>query len=431
MAEKNSEGTDDGIYRSRVLWVMTELYFPEETSTGFYMTRIAEGLAPDLDVKVICGQPNYSARGERAPARETKNGVNIFRVWGTTFNKNIIFLRLLNMLTLGLSMFWKAIRCFRSGDRVLVVTTPPSLPFLTAVAALIRGAGYTLLIHDKYPELAFAAEKLREGTHFAGILEFLNRWLYKSATRIIVVGRDMELLIKRKTEGLDIPVAYIPNWAELDQVEPAIRSENALLTELGLHEKFVFLYAGNMGYPNELSDFIWCAERLLENEDHFHFIFLGSGARRDWLENICAEKGLSNVSILEPRPRAEQKDFLNACDVALISLVKKMWGVSMPSRTYNILAAGKPILALTEAGSELDLVISEEAVGWSNPPGQTEKLLELIREIYQDRDKLFEMGLNARSSALNKYSLESAVEKYKSVLSDARPITNQNKEARQ
>jgi glycosyltransferase involved in cell wall biosynthesis len=93
-----------------------------------------------------------------------------------------------------------------------------------------------------------------------------------------------------------------------------------------------------------------------------------------------------------------------------------MWGVSMPSRTYNILAVGKPILALTEADSELARVVEEEKVGWNVAPNEPEKLLETIYRIYAEREKLDEMGKRARKSAVEKYSLEKAVAGYLSEL---------------
>ena len=134
--------------KKSVLWVISELYYPEETSTGYYLTRIAEGLADDFEVKVICGQPNYSGRGIRAPKHEIHRNVEIFRAFGTTFNKNVITFKLINMLTLSIAIFFKAIFHFKKGDQILVVTTPPSLPFITAFASLLRGGKYILLIHD-------------------------------------------------------------------------------------------------------------------------------------------------------------------------------------------------------------------------------------------------------------------------------------------
>lgn len=394
-----------------VLWVVTELYYPEETSTGYYLTQTAEGLTGHFNVKVICGQPNYSARGIRAAKQEVHKNVEIFRAVGTTLNKNIIAFRLLNMLTLGLSIFFKSLAKFRVGERVLVVTTPPSLPFVVAISALMRGANYVLLIHDNYPEILFAVGKSTEQSFLATILNYCNRWLYKHASKIIVVGRDMETLIKTKTEGLDIPIAVIQNWAELETVEPASRRDNALLKELELENKFVFLYAGNMGHPNDIETIVECAGRLRDKSD-IHFIFLGTGVKEGFLRRSVEEMRLSNITILAPKPRSEQIVFLNACDVGIVSLVKKMRGVSMPSRTYNILAAGKPMLALTEDGSELALVIDEDKVGWHIPAGDADGLTTLIRKIFDDRYDLSAFGERARHSAITKYSLGIALNKY-------------------
>jgi glycosyltransferase involved in cell wall biosynthesis len=394
------------------LWIVTELYYPEETSTGYYLTRIAEGLADDRDVKVLCGQPTYSARGMVAAKHEVHNGVEIFRVSGTTLDKNVIVFRLINMITLGLSVFFRALRNFRRGDRVLVVTTPPSMPFVVAIAALAKGASYVPLIHDNYPEILIAVGKSSQGSLLANSIDFFNRWLYKYAEKIIVVGRDMHDLLTRKTAGLDIPLVTIPNWAELESVSPSSRSENKLLGELGLRDKFVLLYAGNLGHPNDLESMIECADTLRDNPE-IHFVFLGAGVKRKWLESQIENLGLHNVTLLDPRPRAEQRVFLNACDIGVVSLVSKMLGVSMPSRTYNILAAGKPILALTEENSELARVVTEDRVGWIVPPGNAAALTQAILEILDRREELSSMGERARESALAKYSLETAIEKYR------------------
>jgi colanic acid biosynthesis glycosyl transferase WcaI len=397
------------------LWVVSELYFPEETSTGYYLTRIAEGLTDKFDVKVISGQPTYSARGTKAPRREIRNQVEIYRVSGTTWDKNVIVFRLINMITLSLSVLFRSLTAFRPGDRVLVVTNPPSMPFVIAVASMFRGAVYTLLIHDNYPEILIAAGKMKATSFFVGLMQRLNRWLYKNASRIIVVGRDMAELVEKKTSGLEVPVTFIPNWAELETVSPALRNENRLLKELNLQNKFVLLYAGNMGPPNDIESIIGAAE-LLKEDDNFHFIFLGGGVKKAGLVKDISGRGLSNITVLDPRPRSEQLDFLNGCDVALVSLVGKMLGVSVPSRTYNILAAGKPILALAEPSSEVATIISEETVGWIVPPGEPEQLAETIKSIPRSLDELATMGERARKAAERKYSLETAILKYRETI---------------
>ena len=231
------------------LWVVSEVYYPEETSTGYYLTAIAEGLADKFDVKVICGQPNYSKRGLRAPKRESHQGTEIFRAAVTRFDKNVMLFRLVNMLTLGASVFFLALRRFRRGDSVMVVTTPPSMPFIIAVAALIRGATYVLLIHDSYPEILVAVKKMRRNSLETRTIDYFNRWLFKHSRKIIVVGRDMAELVSKKAAGLDIAVVVIPNWAEIQDVTPIPREETSLIKDLGLEDKLVSFMQGISGIP--------------------------------------------------------------------------------------------------------------------------------------------------------------------------------------
>jgi colanic acid biosynthesis glycosyl transferase WcaI len=142
---------------ARRLWVVSELYYPEETSTGHFLTHIAEGLAAHYPVSALCSQPTYSKRGSRAPRREVRHGVEIHRGLGTTFDKDVLPGKLANALTISLSLFLTALRRFRRGDVALVVTNPPFLPFLTRLACALRGARCVLLIHDVYPETLIAA----------------------------------------------------------------------------------------------------------------------------------------------------------------------------------------------------------------------------------------------------------------------------------
>jgi len=415
MIEHDAASNDEDGRDKLRLWVVSEVYYPEETSTGYYMTAIAEGLSYKFDVKVLCGQPNYLARGVRAPKGEHRRNTEIIRVSGTTLNKNVLLFRLINMATHGLSMFGQAVRRFRRPDRVLVVTTPPSMPFVVAFASLLKGSIYTLLIHDCYPEQAIATGILKKGSLIVRLNEFLNRWLYKYAARIIVVGRDMKELIDRKTNGLDITVEVIPNWAETEYVRPTARKGNQLLHTLGIAEKLVILHAGNIGRPTDVETVI---ESLIElkDDERFHFVFIGSGAKRQKLEIAIHRYGLKNLTLLPPVPRADQIEFLNACDIGLVSLVEGMLGAAMPSKTYNLMAAGKPILALTDPGSELARVIDEEGIGWHLPPGDRVGLLKTLNEIYENREKLTALGQRARRAAEEKYALAAAITNYERVV---------------
>ena len=145
----------------------------------------------------------------------------------------------------------------------------------------------------------------------------------------------------------------------------------------------------------------------------------GAGAKKRWLTDAVASRELNNVTILEQRPRSEQIVFLNACDIGIISLIPGMWGTAMPSRTYNILAAGKPILALTDEGSELARVIDEENVGWHILPDNSDDLVRTIQEIFNRKADLLAMGVRARQAAVTKYSLGTAIDRYREELKPA------------
>lgn len=400
---------------TNTLWVLTEVYYPEEISTGYYLTSIAEGLAEERPVKVLTGQPKHIFRGRKAKKREVRNGVEIIRAWGTTLDKNVFVYRLVNMLTIGLSIFLKSLWHFKQGDHVLVVTAPPSLPVTTTAAALLKGASFTLLVQDSYPEIMIAVGAVKKESAFVSIVNLINRWVYKYASKIIVMGRDMNELFTRKTDGLAVPIVTIPNWADLESIHPTPRGENALLKELGIADKFVFMYAGNIGHPTDVETIVECAARLNHRQE-FHFVFIGAGVKKRWVETNVKMLGLTNVTVLDYRPRSEQIEFLNACDVGLVALIKGMWGTAMPSRTYNIMAAGKPILALTEHASELARVIEEDGVGWFVEPGDEDQLYDAIVELYNTREVLEEMGRRSRSAALSKYSLAVACEAYRRAL---------------
>jgi colanic acid biosynthesis glycosyl transferase WcaI len=399
--------------RQHRLWIISELYYPEITSTGYYITTIAEYLGGYADVRVICGQPNYASRGERAARAEIRNNVNITRVSALRLDKNVLAFRLLNMLSLSLSVFLRQLASFSKGDSVLVVTTPPLLPFVTAVAALLRGSGYTLLVHDIYPEQLIATGVLKKRSIIATLIELMNRWVYKHARTIITVGRDMKELLEKKVAGLEISVTFIPNWAEVTAVMPTPREENPLLEELGLLDKFVVLSAGNFGRPNDLETILKAAA-LLSLDDRVQFVFIGDGARDKWLR--AKASGLGNVLILHPMPRQEQNIFLNACDLTIASFVRGMWGAAVPSRVYNYMAAGKPLVAVCEPDSEMERIIDDDDVGRRVEPGDSEGLARAILELRKSPDVLSKMAKNARAAAVDKYSPQKVLRQFSEVL---------------
>src|SRR3990172_5130497 len=98
------------------LWVLSELYYPEDSATGYYITQTAEATASFCHVEVLCAQPTYRARGTRAPSNEVLKNVHIHRCAATTLNKDVLFFSLLNLFTISVSLFFNALWRIRQGD---------------------------------------------------------------------------------------------------------------------------------------------------------------------------------------------------------------------------------------------------------------------------------------------------------------------------
>ena len=393
------------------VFVFSELYFPDESATGYVLSKIAEGLARFYSVHVLCATPNRdSGRGGKGSI-EQRNGVTIERCAATNFNKHVLLLRFLNLLTVSISIFWKSLWRLSRGDLVLVVTNPPSLPFFALAACRFRGAKCILLVHDVYPDVLTVTRILRPDASLTKFLVLLNKSLYRSVDKIIVLGRDMHELVCRKLGEQGDRVALVTNWADIDEIVPMARSENRFLGKLNLMGKFVVQYSGNMGRTHGLEALLDAA-RMLQGIVDIHFLLIGSGAKREWVETKARDLKLTNVTLLPPQPRHQLCEVLNACDLGIISFIPGMAGVSVPSRMYNVLAASKPIIAVADSESELARVVQEENVGWVVPPNRSDEVAAIIREAYHDPERLIHMGARARVAAETKYSFERVMNSY-------------------
>lgn len=401
------------------IWLVSELYYPEDHATGHFLTQIAEGLARHHDVGVFCCQPTYWKRGLRAPRDETRNGVTIRRCAGAPLDGGTLISRLVNLVTITLSLTLRVALHIDRGDHLLIVSNPPSLPWLVAAACRLRGSTYSLLVHDVYPEVLVASGLASSKSAIVRFLKWLDVRIQRSASRIIVLGRDMERLVRRRI-GRPQPVAVlIPHWGD-ESVRPLEREKSRVLSRLGLEDRFVVQYAGNMGRINGLGDVLDAAV-MLRGDQRTHFLLIGSGAKRRWVDDTVRKAALENVTVLDHCPREDLAEHLAACDVAVVSLVAGATGVSVPSRLYNIMAAGRPIIAVVPSDSEVAQVVREERIGWVVPPEAPAMLVAAVQEARARPQDLRSMASRARQAAEAKYTFEGAIAAYLSLIAGLEP----------
>lgn len=401
------------------LWIASELYFPEETSTGYFITRIAEGLTSDFDVCVISGRPAYSERGRKVRSQEARNGVRIFRMMSPRFDKDRLVFRLINAAVYSVATFLFSLFCVRSNDIVLVVTTPPTLPISIAASAWIRRAARILLVHDVYPEILFASGYLRRESLSAKLLTFAFRINYRSFHRIVAIGRDMADLIKEKIQSGGPPVSVIPNWGAVDDIRPMSRYANPFRADHGLMDKIIVQFSGNIGRTHDVEIVLELANTLRHHED-IHILFVGFGGKQAFVFDEIRRRGLTNVTLLPRQPAERLNEMLCASDLTIVSFVDGMYGLSVPSRMYNIMAAAVPIAAVMPASSELGRVLIENDAGWVISPRSLKELEAIVLGLKSESGlaEAQRRGANGRAAAVSHYNPSAVIASYRQILAD-------------
>ncbi|MHC4946787.1 MAG: glycosyltransferase family 4 protein [Planctomycetota bacterium] len=404
--------------------ILNQYYVPDVASTGHLLSELADYLSRNEDsVSVITAIPSYGppSTWQDCPRRETANGVEITRVWTTRFDKNNILGRTINSLTFILQMTGRVIFRRQRGEVFLYTTNPPYLPVVGAVISLIRKHPYVVLLHDSYPQLAVLVGKIRAGGIAERIWHRLNRFMYRRAEQTIVLCKAARRLV---CESYGIPeerVHVISNWADGAKLHDRPKTESEFAREQGLIEPFVVLYSGNLGLYYDFESILGAAERLLD-EPRFRLVFVGSGGRRDWVEQEIERRGLTNTVLLPYQPFDKLPDSLTACDASLVTIAKGVEGISYPSKLYASLAVGRPILALSEEWSELRELVESQGVGHWFPLGESDRIAACIREMIDDPARCAEQGRRARALFERSYTLEASGRQYDEVLHLASPL---------
>jgi glycosyltransferase involved in cell wall biosynthesis len=393
------------------LILATQFYPPDTSTTAVYLGQIADTLATDNEVVVISATPGRDSSGANSRGNPT-----VVEIGNWNPRKSALVQRAAAACLLAARMFFSVLRRARSSDAVFCVTSPFTLPYTVLLAAKLRGAATLLLIYDLYPEALEAAGLIHSRSFAARLIRFANTLLFRSLDAIVVIGRDVPPLLL-KYQGVDPSRLHIiPNWPLIPigyrEVDPSSRFRAPDSS------KFFVGLSGNLGFTHSPAT-VFEAAKLLEPESDIHFILSGWGVGWRELNDTFARQSLGNVTILSPVPEEELIEFLSAVDLWIIPYRRNIAGVSIPSRLYNLLAVGRPIVVASEKNSEGALVLDEEHIGWVVPPEDPVELARAIREAARDRRATSEKGMRAAGVA-HKYRAEAALARYRAVVDGIR-----------
>lgn len=391
--------------------ILNQFFYPDHSATSQLMTDLAESLVEQgVSVTALAGRGRYNG-GDRLPPSEEHKGVKIERAWATSFGKGSLPGRLADYLSFYLGAFWKLLRLPKH-DIIMALTTPPLISLIAVLIGRMRGMRVVALVQDIYPDVAVALGALKPDSLMTRILDRLNRLVLGKADRVIVLGDCMRKLIAGKMSyDRHSRIDVIHNWADGAQIQPAQDEQNPFILEHGLSEKFVVLFSGNLGHVNEFQTVLDAALHLRERLD-IAFLFIGEGARREDIAGFIEQYSLTNVRLLPYQPRNLLHYSLAAGDALLVTLAEGLAGLSVPSKTYGILAAGRPILFVGDLHSDAARIVKENHCGSAVAAGEGELLAQTISHWAVDKTELVEAGVRARALFDAQFSREIAVQAY-------------------
>jgi colanic acid biosynthesis glycosyl transferase WcaI len=209
-------------------------------------------------------------------------------------------------------------------------------------------------------------------------------------------------------------VSVHPVWADPEVVRP-LPHENGFRRSLGLEGKFILLYAGNLGLNSCLEDIMTTAE-ILREDRQIHWLIVGEGVKKSNLERMSRQKGLENVTFLPYQPRAAFVEMLSAANVGLVTLNAEMSFTCLPSKIFNIMSCERPVLAVTPEGSEIADLVYQAGCGVNAPPGDPERLADVVRDMQREHSWLEAMGRSGRQFVQVHYSRQVCLDRYESFL---------------
>ncbi len=374
-------------------------------ATGEVMTKLVHGLADrDHQITVVTSLPWYHGHSVASdwrgrPWRTEKTGWGrIIRAWPFPTTKTDVRARALGFggqtgLATGLAL--------TTGSHDVVMGMSPPI-FLGDAAWLLAKrcrAPFVFNTQDIFPDIAVDLGALTNQKVIAAARRY-ERSIYRRADAITVLSTDQHRNVTAKLAPSEQDrVRIIRNIVDLDRIRPVEGRErllNPYRRRHGLDGKIVVMYSGNVGLSQSF-DLIREAARHWSDDESVQFVINGEGAARDQVAGWASD--FDNVTMIPFGPREEVPQILGAADLHLVLLKKGLAASSTPSKLYGVLAAGRPVLASIDEGSEVCATVREADCGLSVPPDDGPAFLAALDKLLADGDELAAMGRRGRRHA--------------------------------
>lgn len=286
---------------------------------------------------------------------------------------------------------------------------------LTAWAiSCLKHIPYVYNVQDIYPDIAIRLGVLKNKTAIH-VFRWLERFVYRSAARITVLSEGFRANLLQKSVLL-AKLRIIPNFVNTDFMKPLPRQNN-FSAQHQLNNYFVVMYAGNIGLSQRLETLLVAADQLKDLSD-LRILIVGNGATKGEIVTLAAKMNLSNVIFLPFQPRGELPIMYASADVSLVIIRQGISSESVPSKTYTIMASGRPIIASVDSDSEIWTMLHKAECGLCIPPEDAALLAQAIRELHTKREFASQMGEKGRAYVVENHSQRRVVDLYHQLLTE-------------
>jgi glycosyltransferase involved in cell wall biosynthesis len=337
----------------RILFLSDNFYPEMNAPANRTYEHCREWVKLGVEVTVITCVPNFptgkvfEGYKNRLFQSEYIDGIKVIRVWSYITANEGTLKRIVDYVSFAIMGFLYSL--FVKTD-IIIATSPQ---FFTAIAgrtaALFKRKPWIMEVRDIWPESIIAVGAMKKSKAIS-LLEKIERLLYKSASKIVVVTDSFKQNIINK--GIDSKKIYvIKNGVYVDKFKP-VSKDSSILSNLNLQNKFIVAYFGTHGMAHKLDFILKCARVI--NDPDLHFLFIGDGAERENLLKLKEELTLDNCTMLYSVPKDEIQNYISIIDVALVNLKKSDTFKSViPSKIFENAAMRKPILLGVEGESKV------------------------------------------------------------------------------
>lgn len=379
--------------------VLCPHFEPDTAPTGTVMTRIVEELAArGHELHVVTAlpwyrshriEPGWEGRWVRTDPTPWGSITRVHPFPGT--DKRDLVRRALGFVGFSALSLWAGLRAGgrRRPDVVFAMSPPLTLGPTGWVVSRMRRAPLVFNIQDVFPDAAVRTGAISD-RRVIRVATWLERWSYHRSAAVTVLSDDLAANVRGKVAArYRARVHTIPNFVDTDRVRPGDRA-TGYRRELGIGDGPVVLYAGNVGFSQSVDLMLEAARRCPD----VVFVINGEGAARAELERDAT--GLANVRFVDYQPAERLGEVLASGDVHVVLLRPGLGDVSVPSKTYSSLAAGRPVVASIDPGTEIPRLLAVAGAGIAVAPGDLEAFVAAVRELVDDPDRRATLGASGR-----------------------------------